>query len=337
MVIGSLLLLLLFVYPLWSITLGAPQYPEPLGMDIWIDQIVGSHENDIQNINLMNHYVGMDKIPEHMPEFDIFPIVIISMSVLGVIIGIVGKPWMFLTWFIAMSLLGVAGMYDFYLWEYEYGHSLDPKAAIKFMDENGEIMAYQPPLFGTKLILNFTATSLPLSGAYYMFTGMILTLIAFFTGTKEMKKKKIINNGTGALTSVALLLFLSSCSISPQPINYGKDACSYCKMNIVDKQHGAELVTKKGKVYKYDAIECMLNDIESKNESEIGLLLVNTFDVPIELKEATTATFLISEKLPSPMGAFLTAFDSKSTAKTKMDEIGGEIFKWEELKIKFKK
>ena len=277
------------------------------------------------------------KIPEYMPEFDIFPIVIISMSVLGMIIGLIGKPWMFLTWFVIMSLLGIAGMYDFYLWEYEYGHNLDPKAAIKFMDENGELMAYQPPLFGTKLILYFTATSLPLSGAYFMFTGMMLTLISFFVGKKELKNKKIKLGANSTIASLALLLFLTSCSISAEPINYGTDACSYCKMNIVDKQHASELVTKKGKVYKYDAIECLINDIANKKENEIGLLLVNTFDVPIELKDAKSATYLISEKLPSPMGAFLTAFDSKEKAEKKFSEIGGELFNWDDLLIKFKK
>ena len=183
MIVGALLLLSLFVFPLWNITLEAPQYPIPLGMDIWVNKITGTHEGDVKNINLMNHYVGMKEIPEHMPEFDIFPIVIICMVVLGVFFGFIGNRKLFLLWFILMALLGIAGMYDFYLWEYDYGHSLNPKAAIKIPGQ-----AYQPPLFGSKQILNFTAISLPLTGAYLMFLGMFMTLAAFFVAKKEKKQ-----------------------------------------------------------------------------------------------------------------------------------------------------
>lgn len=185
MMLGAFLLLSLFVFPLWNITLEAPQYPEPLGMDIWINKIADHNPNDIKNINLMNHYVGMKEIPVHMPEFDIFPIVIGAMSLLGIIIGFIGKKGLYITWFVVMSLLGSAGMYDFYAWEYEYGHNLNPKAAIKFMDKNGDPLAYQPPLIGNKTILNFKAKSWPMAGAYLMFIGMGLSVVAFIVDKKE--------------------------------------------------------------------------------------------------------------------------------------------------------
>ncbi len=185
MVLGAFLLLSLFVFPLWNITLEAPQYPEPIGMDIWINKIADHNPNDIQNINLMNHYVGMKEIPEHMPEFDIFPIVIGAMSLIGMIIGLIGKKSLYITWFVVMSILGTAGMYDFYAWEYEYGHNLNPKAAIKFTDENGNPLAYQPPLIGNKTILNFKAKSWPMTGAYLMFIGMGLSVVAFYVDKKE--------------------------------------------------------------------------------------------------------------------------------------------------------
>ncbi|VAW28057.1 FIG01019293: hypothetical protein [hydrothermal vent metagenome] len=185
MMLGAFLLLSLFVFPLWNITLEAPQYPEPIGMDIWINKIADHNPNDIKNINLMNHYVGMKEIPEHMPEFDIFPIVIGVMILLGIVIGFIGNRKLYLTWFIAMSILGAAGMYDFYKWEYEYGHNLNPKAAIKFTDENGDPLAYQPPLIGNKTILNFKAKSWPMTGAYLMFLGMGLSVVAFIVDKKE--------------------------------------------------------------------------------------------------------------------------------------------------------
>ena len=187
MIIGSLLLLGLFALPLWNITLEAPQYPIPLGMEIYINKFMDTNEFDIKNINLMNHYVGMQYIPESIPEFKIFPIVIGIMIVLGVVIGFMGKYKLYLGWFILMSILGIAGMYDFYLWEYDYGHNLDPKAIMNFKNPDGSVMGFQPPLFGTKDILNFTAHSYPRMGAYFMFVGMFLTFIAYFVGLKEAK------------------------------------------------------------------------------------------------------------------------------------------------------
>jgi copper chaperone NosL len=187
MTVGSLLLLGLFVFPLWNITLEAPQYPIPLGMDIHINKFVDTHEFDIKNINLMNHYVGMQYIPETIPEFKIFPWVIAIMVALGVVIGLKGNYKLFLVWFILMSILGVAGMYDFYLWEYDYGHNLNPKAIMNFKNPDGSVMGFQPPLFGTKYILNFTAHSYPRTGAYFLFIGMLMTFVSFFIGKKEAK------------------------------------------------------------------------------------------------------------------------------------------------------
>lgn len=191
MIGGSFLLFSLFVFPLWNITLEAPQYPEPLGMDIWITKIQDHNPNDIQNINLMNHYVGMKDIPIKMKEFTIFPIVISLMAVLGIIIGFVGNKKWYLGWFIVMVILGIAGMYDFYLWEYEYGNNLNPKAAIKFVSSDGILMGYQPPLFGTKTILNFIAHSYPALGAYFLISGMALTFLSFFIAKKEDRKKRL--------------------------------------------------------------------------------------------------------------------------------------------------
>ncbi len=190
MIFGSLLLLLLFIFPLWNITLEAPQYPTPLGMDIYINKFEDMHPHDIKNINLMNHYVGMKFIPETIPEFKIFPPVIIVMVILGVFIGLKANYKWYLRWLVLMTLLGIAGMYDFYLWEYNYGHDLDPKAIMKFTNPDGSIMGFQPPLFGTKDILNFRAHSYPRLGAYGMFLGMLLTFIAYLLGKKATKKVK---------------------------------------------------------------------------------------------------------------------------------------------------
>lgn len=185
MIVGALLVGALFVLPMWNITLKAPQYPDAIGMDIWINKITDHNPNDIQNINLMNHYVGMKEIPEHLPEFDIFPVVTGVMIAIGILFGFLGKRKLYILWFIVMVILCTIAMYDFYLWEYDYGHNLKENAAIKFTDEKGQPMAYQPPLIGVKKILNFTAISLPMSGAYFLIAGMLMSLGAYYVDKKE--------------------------------------------------------------------------------------------------------------------------------------------------------
>ena len=194
MIIGSLLLLSLFKLPLWNIMLGAPQYPEPLGMNIHIDGIKGVSEFDLTNIDGLNHYIGMKVIPKptDMWEFSVFPKVISTMAALGVLIGLLGffskvsYKW-FIGWFIIMAVLGMLGMYDFNEWLTSYGSDLDPHAIIKVVNPDGTPMSYKPPLLGYQKMLNFDVTSLPHTGGYLMFVGMALTVVAFFVGKKEAK------------------------------------------------------------------------------------------------------------------------------------------------------
>ena len=190
MILGSLFILGLFVFPLWNIRLEAPQYPIPLGMDIYINDFADENPHDIKNINLMNHYVGMKYIPETIPEFKVFPIVIIGMSILGLLIGWKGSYKWMLGWFLLIVVLAGAGMYDFYLWEHDYGHDLDPKAIMKFTNPDGTVMGFQPPLFGSKDILNFKAHSYPQLGAYFLALGIAMSFLAFLVGKREKNKTK---------------------------------------------------------------------------------------------------------------------------------------------------
>jgi len=145
----------------------------------------------------------------------------------------------------------------------------------------------------------------------------------------DMKILKILSS-----LIVAGILFIS-CTIEPQAINYGHDACSFCQMTIVDNQHAAELVTHKGKVYKFDSIECMMRDINKHGENNIALYLINDYSNPGKLIDAKSATYLISENLPSPMGANLTGFGNKKDAEIVQREKDGDLYSWNELKGKF--
>lgn len=134
-------------------------------------------------------------------------------------------------------------------------------------------------------------------------------------------------------TSVFFLfvIFLSACSISPKEISYGSDICDFCKMTIVDKQHSAQLVTTKGKPYLFDAIECLVPFINENPEKEAGLLLVADYKNLGNLIDAKSAYYLISPSIPSPMGAYLSAFNSKVAATSMKESNGGKIFTFEEL------
>ena len=131
------------------------------------------------------------------------------------------------------------------------------------------------------------------------------------------------------------LLIVMGCAVEPKPIAYGSDPCNFCRMTIVDHQHGAELVTSKGKVYKFDAVECMLNFLRGTEEESVALFLVNGYTNPGELLDATSSTYLISEGIPSPMGAYLTAFENETAAIKAQKEHGGSLYTWEQIKNRF--
>ena len=151
----------------------------------------------------------------------------------------------------------------------------------------------------------------------------------------ELLKSEIMKlNFLKPITGVVILLLTISCKVEPQAIDYGKDQCSFCVMNIVDKTHAAQYVTKKGKQFKFDAIECMVNDVSEKNEEELAILLVANYGNPGEMIPAKTATYLVSKEIKSPMGAYLSAFSILEKAQELQQKHSGEIYTWETLKQK---
>ncbi len=129
-----------------------------------------------------------------------------------------------------------------------------------------------------------------------------------------------------------LLLLFASCSNQPEPINYNSDACHYCKMTIVSKTHSAQAVSAKGKQFKYDAIECMVNDLNTENNAEMSIMLVANYLDAGNMIAAEKATYLVSENIPSPMGANLSATASEADAELLKTEKGGELFDWNTIK-----
>ena len=326
LIIISLLLIGTYFFPIWQIDLQAPQYPEGLGMKIWINKISG----DLNTINGLNHYIGMKKIePDSIAELTIMPYVVAGLIFIGLVVGFTGKKWMLMLWVSLFITAGAVGLYDFYMWEYDYGHNLDTTAAIKVPG-----MSYQPPLIGSKKLLNFNASSLPDIGAYIFFG---VALIAILILIVELKRKKtgaqLKKNVVAVITFLFLSASLSGCSNEPEPINFGSDECSHCRMTIMNNKYGAEILTSKGKVYKFDATECMIAYLsESQDKHDKDLMFVIDASDPGKLIPAKDAFYLISENLRSPMGENLTAFGDKSKAEEFREKYHGNIYNFNEVK-----
>lgn len=129
------------------------------------------------------------------------------------------------------------------------------------------------------------------------------------------------------------LLLLVACQVEPQKIEYGTDACHFCDMTIVAPQHASQMVTSKGKAYKYDAIECMVHSLQDEfKDTEMAYILVADFDRPGELINASDAGYLVSEEIKSPMGENLSAFNGKEAAEKAKEKFTGKVFTWEEIK-----
>lgn len=181
LIISAIILLAVYFFPLWNINLEAPQYPEGLGLRIWVNQITGLKENDLQNINGLNHYIGMKPInPDDIPELKIMPFAIGFMIAFGLFNAFKGNRKTVYIWIVLFLILGAIGLYDFYMWEYNYGHNLDPNAPIKVPG-----MYYQPPLIGSKQLLNINAISLPSISAYVILISVALAFVALIIDKKK--------------------------------------------------------------------------------------------------------------------------------------------------------
>ena len=133
-----------------------------------------------------------------------------------------------------------------------------------------------------------------------------------------------------------VLIIVASCSVKPKEIFYGEDMCHFCSMTIVDRQYAAQLVTSKGKVYKFDAAECMINHL-AKDDTPMAHYLVTNYMIPEKLIDARQATFLISPNIPSPMRENLTSLRSVEEAQILQKEKEGDIYSWKELLMRLDK
>lgn len=320
-----------YFLPLWEIQLWAPQYPEGLNMKIWINHLSGAF--DI--INGLNHYIGMAIINQQMfPEFRFMGYLLGILIGFGVLAAGKGtRKWLWL-YVVILVAAGLAGLADFYRWGWQYGHNLNPNAPIRVPG-----MSYQPPVLGYKNLLNFTAYSGPESGGWILIGSGFLA--ALLLGWEQFLRGRDVRAGiakwrshlaTGAAGLVALCF--AGCEAGPERMRYGQDECADCKMIISDQRFGAELLTRKGKVFKFDDLCCMKAFVKrgAVAPAEVKLQFAGDFEHPNQFLHVTEAFFLLSDKLKSPMGSDCAAFGSTGAREAALKALGGgKPVLWAEL------
>lgn len=317
---AAALVFVLFL-PIWRIDLDAPQYPEGLMLEIHAKGLKGN----VDIINGLNHYIGMKTLHnEDFIEFTVLPFCIIFFSVLFAVTAFVNKRKLLNAAFILFVLFGILAMYDFWRWEYDYGHNLDPNAAIIVPG-----MAYQPPLIGFKQLLNFGAYSFPDTGGWIFIGAGVLVLVCVIIEWRRHKTFKV-------KFPVAVLLpviFLSSCNAGPEAIVVGKDNCYFCKMTVSDVKYGAELVTQKGKVYKFDDIHCLLSFNKSKmiEKNEVKDIYLVDYAGAHTLVNVKESFLLQGGDIKTPMNGNIIAFKSNDDMKPFIKSLNAKETTWQEL------
>lgn len=323
--IASLSLIITYFVPVWAIYLFAPQYPEGLSMNIWLNKITG----DVEIINGLNHYIGMKHINAEMfPEFKILGYIVAFYILFGLVVAWTGKMrWLF--WYIIFTLFGGSfALVDFYKWGYEYGHNLDPNAAIKVPG-----LSYQPPVLGHKRLLNFDAYSYPDIGAWIVIVAAgIMFFIYLYPSIKPYLQFKKTQ-----LSYIVAVLFLSNlfCThTEPSPILSGKDDCYACKMGIVDLRYGAELISNKGKIFKFDDIGCLIYFLNDQNiqEDKCQRILVADYLNPKNWLDTKDALFVKANDIHSPMNFNYAAFSENSKINSLFENKEKQVISWMELK-----
>ncbi len=317
---AAALALVLFV-PMWRIELSAPQYPEGLTLLIYSNKLGGN----VDIVNGLNHYIGMKTLhAADFMEFTLLPYFVLFFALLALVVAIIGRPKLLFFFFILFVLFAILSMVDFWRWEYNYGHELNPDAAIIVPG-----MSYQPPLIGFKQLLNFGAYSIPdIGGWMFVLVGIVSLLCVIIT-----KKKKLISGNRFGMIILIVCTFFTSCSVGAEALKYGSDNCFSCKMTISDQRFGAEIITKKGRVYKFDDSFCMLAYLKTNilTTGEIKKMYITNFSGNHQLLDVEQALILQSATLRAPMGGNLAATDQIDSINKIKNQFPGNQIIWAEI------
>ena len=177
-------LLVSFAFPLWRISMKAPQYPNGLYMDIYSHKLVGGNDgHDVQEINVLNHYIGMHTITrEELRDLDWIPFAMIAMALLSLRAALLGKVRTMIDLSMVAAYVSLIAFARFVYMLWEFGHDLDPKAPV-------EVEPFMPVVIGSKKIANFMTHSMPQFGSVLMGVFVVgvwlITLWYLWRGRRE--------------------------------------------------------------------------------------------------------------------------------------------------------
>lgn len=310
--------------PIWKIDLYAPQYPEGLVLLIYADKLGGN----VDIINGLNHYIGMQTLhAENFLEFTILKYILGFFSLFILVAAFIGRKKLVYAVFASFAFFSVLSMVDFYRWNYNYGHHLDPNAAIKVPG-----MSYQPPLIGYKQLLNFGAYSMPdTGGMLFIAAGVLLLLVVLMERkvfARWMKKKPLVPT---AMLIMAIGTFASCTASGPRPVKINEDTCAYCKMTVTDPAFAAQLTTDKGRQYIFDDVACMIGFKKENTTVEYAHYYIADFCSPSDFVDMDHVILLQSDSLRSPMGGNMAGFAVKDSAMRYKSKYGATEIKWAEF------
>lgn len=332
--LAALSLGLLLKVPIWRIDMMAPQYPEGLALQIFHDRFTG----DVDKINGLNHYIGMATIHNDMfPEFAIMRYAFYLLIGWGLVVTMIGRRGGLFTWLLVLFAYVIWAMWDMYSWGYRYGHNLDLHAAIKV-----EGMAYQPPLFGHKKLLNFDAWSLPDTGGWILFSVISLACILWFiewrwprrVGPRPEPVEKPRPTDvpkTQVLAAMLAVLFSAGCAGPSTPtVDFGMAECAYCRMNVVDRQFASAIITGGGRTYAFDSPECMVQHVAEGAiaEPQVDSWWVCDHAHPGTFIDATKALYAHAPTLKSPMNGNTAAFAFEADRAAILKDHPGDALDW---------
>lgn len=176
-VLAALLLLPVFFYPLYTMTLYSNQFPDGLQLYIYSGTLQGGQSavrDDLKEINSLNHYIGMHTLQQaDFTEFQWIPLMLGFFIILSLRSVVMGKMSGLVDTLVLFAWFGLFAFWHFYSKLYTYGHNLDPTAAIK-------VKPFTPPLFGSQQMGNFTVYNYPAAGTYLMLGFAVLLVLAIF-------------------------------------------------------------------------------------------------------------------------------------------------------------
>jgi copper chaperone NosL len=186
-VVASVLLVAALFQPLWDITLYSNQYPD--GLDVLVGAggfQAGGGGADLTEINTLNHYIGMKALdPADIPELKWIGVALVAFVLLAFRAAVFGRIGNIVDLLVLFMCFGGASFWMFYARMHQYGHSLDPRAAVK-------VQPFTPPLFGTQQLANFTVESYPAMATYLLGAfGAVLAVAILLAWRATLKARKI--------------------------------------------------------------------------------------------------------------------------------------------------